>query len=706
MCAMLSNGQAGRSVFSKLLLPFRRSRHERVILARSESVPSEHVLKVTITETTVIEADSGVWNSKSLAYLILWYFFSFCTLFLNKYILSLLEGEPSLLGAVQMLSTTVIGCVKMFVPCCLYQHKSRTDYPPNFLMIMLFVGLMRFTTVVLGLVSLKSVAVSFAETVKSSAPIFTVIMSRLILGEYTGLWVNFSLFPVMAGLALCTATEISFNMLGFSAALSTNIMDCLQNVFSKKLLSGDKYKFRDAPQIHQYTRVGCELEEKERFWSELDEVMESIPTGERVVIGADFNGHVGEENTGDEEVMGKFGVKERNLEGQMVVDFTKRMDMAVVNTYFQKREEHRVTYKSGGRRTQVVLPDDWESTAEVIRETGRKVLGVSSGRRNEDKETWWWNEEVQDSIQRKRLAKKKWDMDKTEENRREYKELQRRVKREVSKAKQKAYGELYTSESREQVEENLERWRFALERRGMKVSRSKTEYMCVNEREGSGTVRLQGEEVKKVQEFKYLGSTVQSNGECGKEVKNPPELQFFTSAAAVLMLIPAWAFLMGWQCCFEYSSPQKAEPSWSWSLSGCHWSWHNLCVSRGRDIHLFGKSGRGLNLNQDIVVLLLFDGVLFHLQSVTAYALMGRISPVTFSVASTVKHALSIWLSIIVFSNPITLLSAVGTVMVFVGVLLYNKAKQVQRDTLQALAQSADSDHRPLLQETNLKAAD
>ncbi|KAK3570929.1 hypothetical protein QTP86_030721, partial [Hemibagrus guttatus] len=51
---------------------------------------------------------------------------------------------------------------------------------------------------------------------------------------------------------------------------------------------------------------------------------------------------------------------------------------------------------------QVVLPDDWETTAEVIRETGRKVLGVSSGRSKEDKETWWWNEEVQDSIQRKR----------------------------------------------------------------------------------------------------------------------------------------------------------------------------------------------------------------------------------------------------------------------------------------------------------------
>ncbi|KAK3513646.1 hypothetical protein QTP70_028816, partial [Hemibagrus guttatus] len=199
--------------------------------------------------------------------------------------------------------------------------------------------------------------------------------------------------------------------------------------------------------------VGCELEEKERFWIEIDEMIESIPTGERVAIGADFNVHVGEGNTGDEVVMRKFGVKERNLEGQAVVDFAKRMDIAMVNTYFQKRQEHRVTYKSGGKSTQklrqalggqVVLPDDLESTARVIRETGRKVLGVSSGRRKEDKETLWWNEEVQDSIQRKRLAKKKWDMDRTEENRQEYKELQHRVKREVSKAKQKAYDELYT----------------------------------------------------------------------------------------------------------------------------------------------------------------------------------------------------------------------------------------------------------------------
>ena len=54
------------------------------------------------------------------------------------------------------------------------------------------------------------------------------------------------------------------------------------------------------------------------------------------------------------------------------------------------------------------MPDDWETSAKIIRESGRKVLGVTTGQIKVDKETWWWNEEVQESIKKKRLAKKKW----------------------------------------------------------------------------------------------------------------------------------------------------------------------------------------------------------------------------------------------------------------------------------------------------------
>lgn len=57
----------------------------------------------------------------------------------------------------------------------------------------------------------------------------------------------------------------------------------------------------DAPQ------VGCEMEEKGNFWSELDNKAKGQTNEERLIIGTDFNGH-GEGNLGKEEAMGRFGV--------------------------------------------------------------------------------------------------------------------------------------------------------------------------------------------------------------------------------------------------------------------------------------------------------------------------------------------------------------------------------------------------------------
>ena len=74
-------------------------------------------------------------------------------------------------------------------------------------------------------------------------------------------------------------------------------------------------------------------------------------------------------------------------------------------------------------------------------------------------------------------------------------------------------------ETREEMERRLECWRYALERRGMKVSRSKTEYMCVNGGNDKETVKMEDTKVPRVKEFKYLGSTVQENGSCEREVK-------------------------------------------------------------------------------------------------------------------------------------------------------------------------------------------
>ena len=45
------------------------------------------------------------------------------------------------------------------------------------------------------------------------------------------------------------------------------------------------------------------------------------------MIGADFNGHVGEGNRGDENVMERYGDKASNAEGQMAVDFATRIEI-------------------------------------------------------------------------------------------------------------------------------------------------------------------------------------------------------------------------------------------------------------------------------------------------------------------------------------------------------------------------------------------
>lgn len=58
-------------------------------------------------------------------------------------------------------------------------------------------------------------------------------------------------------------------------------------------------------------------------------------------------------------------------------------------------------------------------------------------------------------------------------------------------------------ESRQQVEESLERWRFAMERRRMKI-RKRQDYMCLNERETGVRVKLQEAVIVKVVDFKYV----------------------------------------------------------------------------------------------------------------------------------------------------------------------------------------------------------
>ena len=74
-------------------------------------------------------------------------------------------------------------------------------------------------------------------------------------------------------------------------------------------------------------------------------------------------------------------------------------------------------------------------------------------------------------------------------------------------------------ETRDEVKQRLESWMYALERKGMKVSRSTTEYLCMNGGNDDKTVKMEDTKVPRLKEFKYLGSIVQKSGSCEREVK-------------------------------------------------------------------------------------------------------------------------------------------------------------------------------------------
>ena len=63
-----------------------------------------------------------------------------------------------------------------------------------------------------------------------------------------------------------------------------------------------------------------------------------------------------------------------------------------------------------------------------------------------------------------------------------------------------------------------------------------------------------------------------------------------------------------------------------------------------------------------------------------------------FSVTNVVKRAMLIWLSVLWFGNPVTVLGALGTITVTCGVLCYNKAREYEHHLAEIAAGKSHSD--------------
>ena len=166
--------------------------------------------------------------------------------------------------------------------------------------------------------------------------------------------------------------------------------------------------------------MGCTQEEKDEFWEHMDAETQAVARSERLVVAGDLNGHVGRDRYGYDGVHGGQGLGVRNEEGIKIMDFATAYQMTLMNTYYKKRENHLVTYNSGGRRSQIdfimlrkeytkecknckVLPKEATTTQHRVLIAELEVKATRKRRVEGRKMIRWWklkNNEVREEFRR------------------------------------------------------------------------------------------------------------------------------------------------------------------------------------------------------------------------------------------------------------------------------------------------------------------
>jgi endonuclease/exonuclease/phosphatase family metal-dependent hydrolase len=96
----------------------------------------------------------------------------------------------------------------------------------------------------------------------------------------------------------------------------------------------------------------ADLQEKERFYSQLNSVVEKIPKGDIQIHLGDFNAKIGSENMDLERVMGRHGLGQMSENGELFVEFCGNNNMVIGGSLFPNRPAHKVTWVSRDGRTE------------------------------------------------------------------------------------------------------------------------------------------------------------------------------------------------------------------------------------------------------------------------------------------------------------------------------------------------------------------
>ena len=108
--------------------------------------------------------------------------------------------------------------------------------------------------------------------------------------------------------------------------------------------------------------------EKEEFRDALERIMGLVELVVMLCIAGEFNAHVGVVEPGEEASVGRYGWGARNRPGRTLVELAARNGLAVASSFFQKRESHKITYRSGQHKTELYLVIVWKQQLWKIKD--------------------------------------------------------------------------------------------------------------------------------------------------------------------------------------------------------------------------------------------------------------------------------------------------------------------------------------------------
>ena len=97
----------------------------------------------------------------------------------------------------------------------------------------------------------------------------------------------------------------------------------------------------------------AEEAEVERFYEDLQELLELIPPKDVLFIKDEWNAKVGSQETPG--VMGKFGLGIQNEAGQRLIEFCQENSLVITNTLFQQHRRRLYTWTSPDVNTEIRL---------------------------------------------------------------------------------------------------------------------------------------------------------------------------------------------------------------------------------------------------------------------------------------------------------------------------------------------------------------